>query len=694
MQEWPTVMQVGMIQFAMLAVYVLGLPLVSLSLRYRRSRVLSDSASIPVSAFQPGGAGSLAWLGHPIFAVLLLFGLSIIVWRPTHDLVNPAILVFGCCIIISGFVINWREIRRPPIPASDLTLTPGAGYIDINWTPPDDPRCAACLLVRGSATSLPSHPSHGEVIYRGVLSAWRDNKVMPGVPYSYVVFAHNGRGSYSSTLGKTCSSFGLPDPPTDLEYEPEQNAIRLTWKLLNVHDLRAVRIIRRRVTVAGEEKDEKQIEIQPGEYWRDGGLYSGTRYDYLVHAVDLSGQLSESAMVRAATLVPALTGFVARVINRNQVSLTWNSPAETTDWQDVVLTRTLEAEPEKPEQIYIGTDTNHIDRDLGYDAAYIYMIYLRYADPIRSEPRTIRVNTSPRPAGVDDIRVSTKRKSVLLQWDLPEHESVRRVKLVRKEFSRADDKVIARELASDRITEYLDRQVEPGTSYNYLVYVESVDGHISSPRQVEVDTLPQPSKVHDVKATLDDTTTSVSLTWHVPDDKTIVGTHIIRHVGEPPTGLANGEIVFHGAETQVVDGSIEASRTYYYALYTYDEEEAYSLPVYKRVLTHPRISLWVYYTEFNERVKVRLPAGLTMSEVVAHLLSQKGVDLNTVSDWTATIKESGQVLSPQDSLQHAGVQSDQTICLTFVKRPPDDFEGQGNTSAEPDVAEGQNNTNL
>jgi hypothetical protein len=355
------------------------------------------------------------------------------------------------------------------------------------------------------------------------------------------------------------------------------------------------------------------------------------------------------------------------VVKRNQVILTWQPPAAVAGFQGVVVTRKRDDSPEAADEIYVGTGNEYTDRGLEYETAYLYQIQARYAEPIWSEPRKARVVTKPRPAGVERVEVGAKRQAVHLRWALPKRESVSQVRLTRLEYNPATHDIVERELLADLGSEYIDRDVEPETSYVYRVCVQTADGHWSSAQEVKARTLPPPQAVTGVKAACTDGT--VNLVWQLPDDATIVGTHVVRRLDRPPSDPLDGDVVHHGVGLQVVDTGVEIGHTYCYALFSYDSEEVYSIPVYERVPVYQKLALRIYYPDLDKHIRIQLPAYLTTRQVASHLIAQQGVDLDQVSEWAAVIEETGQVLAPDDSLQVSGVQSGQTVCLTYQLTP-------------------------
>jgi hypothetical protein len=293
--------QLSILLLNFLFIYGAGLSLFHRLYRRWRPKVL-----------RPGQSGSLAWKGHLILALIWLLGLSLLLNRSTIHPFHLAMLGLGSIISLGTFALNWREWRRPPRPARDLSLTPGPGFIDLTWTPPDGPRTAEYLLVRCSPNLMPAYPEQGQILCRGIWSAWRDETVEPGRTYAYIVFTHDGCGRYRSTPGQLCTALSVPLTPLNLTCTPEPHTIQLSWWLLDRLNLQTVCIIRRAVG-PDQKRAENRIELQLCEKWRDDGLAPETSYEYKVQTVDAWGQQSEPAYIQATTLTEPLAVRAANI---------------------------------------------------------------------------------------------------------------------------------------------------------------------------------------------------------------------------------------------------------------------------------------------------------------------------------------------------------------------------------------------
>lgn len=74
-------------------------------------------------------------------------------------------------------------------------------------------------------------------------------------------------------------------------------------------------------------------------------------------------------------------------------------------------------------------------------------------------------------------------------------------------------------------------------------------------------------------------TTAVSLTWSNPDDADFAGVKINRRKDDYPASLSEGDTVYDGSETGFEDFDVQASTTYFYSIFSYDQSANYSGPV-------------------------------------------------------------------------------------------------------------------
>jgi len=72
----------------------------------------------------------------------------------------------------------------------------------------------------------------------------------------------------------------------------------------------------------------------------------------------------------------------------------------------------------------------------------------------------------------------------------------------------------------------------------------------------------------------------ITLKWNNPKDTDYTRTVIVRKEGSKPTSRTDGKVVYEGTNEEYTDINLNNTRTYYYAIYTYDKKPNYSSPVY------------------------------------------------------------------------------------------------------------------
>ncbi len=85
----------------------------------------------------------------------------------------------------------------PPANVTDLTATPDADAILLDWRNPSDPDFVAVRIMR-STRFFPESPTDGELVFDGLATSFRDTDVAADTTYYYTVFARDAAGNYSS----------------------------------------------------------------------------------------------------------------------------------------------------------------------------------------------------------------------------------------------------------------------------------------------------------------------------------------------------------------------------------------------------------------------------------------------------------------------------------------------------------------
>jgi fibronectin type 3 domain-containing protein len=203
----------------------------------------------------------------------------------------------------------------PAVPTG-LSATPGNAQVALAWTASSG--AAGYYLKRSTTTGGPYTQ-----IAAQTATSYTDSSLTNGTKYFYVVAAYNSAGSSAnSTEASATPALPAPAAPSGLAAAAGNAQVALTWNASNGAASYQVK----RSTTSGA---ETQISAPTSNSYTDTGLTNGTKYFYVVSAVNSGGDSANSAEVSATPNAPATTpatptGLQATAGNA-QVSLTWNA---------------------------------------------------------------------------------------------------------------------------------------------------------------------------------------------------------------------------------------------------------------------------------------------------------------------------------------------------------------------------------
>ena len=200
-------------------------------------------------------------------------------------------------------------------------------------------------------------------------SSYTDTGLTNGTQYFYVVSAYNstGQSANSAQVGATPSQ-PSPTAPAGLSAAAGNNQVVLTWNV----STGATSYHVKRSTVSG---GETQVAAPTSNNYTDSGLTNGTKYFYVVSAVNSGGESANSAEVSATPTAPANppaapTGLQATAGNA-QVSLKWNASTGATSYH--VKRSTSNGGPYNT-AVASPTATNYVDTTVINGTTYYYVV--------------------------------------------------------------------------------------------------------------------------------------------------------------------------------------------------------------------------------------------------------------------------------------------------------------------------------
>jgi fibronectin type 3 domain-containing protein len=212
----------------------------------------------------------------------------------------------------------------PPATPSGLQATAGNAQVSLMWTASSG---ATSYHVKRSTTS-----GAETQISAPTSNSFTDTGLTNGTKYFYVVSAVNstGESANSSEVSATpVAPAAPPAPPAGLQATAGNAQVSLTWTASSGATSYHVK----RSTISGT---ETQISAPTSNSFTDTGLTNGTKYFYVVSAVNSTGESANSSEVSATPVAPATppatpAGLQATAGNA-QVSLTWNATAGATSY--------------------------------------------------------------------------------------------------------------------------------------------------------------------------------------------------------------------------------------------------------------------------------------------------------------------------------------------------------------------------
>jgi len=208
---------------------------------------------------------------------------------------------------------------NPPATPTGLTATAGVGQVSLSWTASSG---ATSYSVKRSTTS------GAEVAISSATSpSYTDSTVTGGTTYYYVVSATNSNGSSgNSNEASATPTVAVPAAPTSLTATPGNAQVSLTWTA----SAGATSYNVKRSTTSGS---EATISSPTGTSYTDSTVTNGTKYYYVVTAVNTAGESANSTEVSATpNLVPAAPTGLAATPGNAQVALTWNASTGATSY--------------------------------------------------------------------------------------------------------------------------------------------------------------------------------------------------------------------------------------------------------------------------------------------------------------------------------------------------------------------------
>ena len=275
-------------------------------------------------------------------------------------LATSAALVSGCGGGYGGSG-NGGGGNAPPAPTG-LSAMAGNDQVSLSWTASSGATgyyVKRSTTTGGPYTTLTPYPT---------TNTFTDTGLTNGTKYFYVVSAYNsyGESANSSEVSATPTPPPLPAAPMGLQASAGNGLVNLTWSA----STGATSYNVKRSTVTGG--PYTTISSPTVTNFTDTGVINGTKYFYVVTAVNASGESSPSMEASAApTLaVPAAPTGLQATAGNAQVSLSWTASAGATGYHVKRSTTSGSGYA----QIAAPTTTSYTDTGLTNGTTYYYVV--------------------------------------------------------------------------------------------------------------------------------------------------------------------------------------------------------------------------------------------------------------------------------------------------------------------------------
>ena len=250
------------------------------------------------------------------------------------------------------------------VPATPMGLVAAAGnaQVTLNWTASSG--ATDYYVKRSTSTGGPYTQ-----ISTPTAANYTDTGLTNGTKYFYVVSAYNSVGqSANSAEVNATPALPAPSAPTGLAATAGNAQVSLTWAATSGASSYHVK----RSTTSGA---ETQIAPPTSNSYTDTGLTNGTKYFYVVSAVNSGGQSANSSEVSATPNAPLTapatpTGLQATGGNA-QVSLSWSASTGAASYN---LKRSTTNGGPYNTAVASPTVTNYTDTTVTNGTTYYYVV--------------------------------------------------------------------------------------------------------------------------------------------------------------------------------------------------------------------------------------------------------------------------------------------------------------------------------
>lgn len=421
--------------------------------------------------------------GNRVIPILVLTSMTVVLF-----------LYSGCAGIGGNTGGGGKTGTSVPAVPVGLEAAPGNAQVVLSWASSSG---ATAYNVQRSTTSGGPYTQ----ISTPSVTSFTDMGLTNGTKYFYVVSASNAVGQ-SANSAEVNATPVLPAPatPTGLAATAGNTQVSLTWNATSGATSYHVK----RSIASGA---ETQISAPTSNSFTDTGLTNGTKYFYVVSAMNAGGESVNSSEVSATPTAPATppatpNGLQATEGNA-QVVLNWNASTGATSYH---VKRSTASGTEA--QISAPASNAFTDTGLINGTKYFYVVSA--VNSSGESANSSEVNSTPTapvapPATPTGLQATAGNAQVSLSWSASTGATSYHVKR-----STTNGGPFSATLASPTATNYTDTTVTNGTAYFYVVSALNASGESANSAQA---TATPTGPAANVTITIDPTKTKPISPW-------------------------------------------------------------------------------------------------------------------------------------------------------------------------------------
>jgi fibronectin type 3 domain-containing protein len=308
-------------------------------------------------------------------------------------LLLAAVVLVGCAASVSTSGNGDGKAAIPATPAG-LSASPGNAQVTLSWAASSG---ASSYHVKRSAVSGGPYTQVGAPSG----ASYVDASVTNGTKYFYVVSAVNSAGESANSAeasGTPTAPASAPASPTNLQATAGNAQVSLSWS----GSTSATSYNVKRSTTSGG--PYTKLSSPTATSYVDTGLTNGTKYFYVVSAVNSSGESANSSEVSATPTTPASApaapANLQATAGNAQVSLTWSASTGATSYD--VERSTTSGGP----YAQIGTSSTNSYTDFGLTNGTTYYYVVSAVNSVGQSANSAQATVTPAAPAKPDVTIT------------------------------------------------------------------------------------------------------------------------------------------------------------------------------------------------------------------------------------------------------------------------------------------------